>query len=116
MKNLYLPKKLEEESIVYLNRYFKKKKRSLTKKQKTYIQKLIEKRRKEIEKEVLLYENSSLLHLAQVELVRERRAIRTTNNGKVVYKIKSVGELFLKMIEIVNLAHDKGYGDFLNTI
>ena len=116
MKNLYLPKKLKGESVCYLKEYLKKKKRKLTKKQKGHIEILIKRKEKSIDKEAGLYETSSLLYLAQTELVRERRAIRTVENGKVNYKIKSVAELILKMLETVNLAHDKGYGDYLNTI
>lgn len=116
MKNLYLPKKLKDESVYYLKEYLEKKKRKLTKRQKGHIEILIKRKENAIDKEALLYEASSLLHLAQTELVRERKAERIVENGKTHYKIKSIAELVLKMLETVNLAHDKGYGDYLNTI
>jgi len=134
MKNLHLPKKSSNKNnIYYLKQYLKKKKRSLTIKQKEYIQKLIGRKEKAIEKEALLYENSSLLHLAIKELIREKQITRIMQKErttklieekrtiiikykKISYKIKSVAELVLKMLETVNLAHDKGFGDTLNRI
>jgi len=116
MKKLKLSNKLKEESVEYLRNYLKRERpHRLPLKKRELIKKLITKREKECDKEAWLYVNSSLCHLAQEELVRERRADKIIENGKITYKIPSVAEMVLKMLEIVNLAHDKGYGDILNS-
>ena len=118
MKKIKISKKLKEESVNYLQNYLKQKRqRFLTKKHREYIKSLIEKKKKANEKEAELYINSSLFNLAFEELVRERKARKNiTDDNKIDRNtgLISVGELILKMIEIVNEAHDKGLGEILN--
>jgi len=114
MKKINLSKKLKNKSVEYLKNYLKKGKR-LPLKKRELIKGLISKQEKECDREAWLYVNSSLCHLAQEELVREKRARKTITNGKISYKIKSVAEVILKMIETLNLANNKGYGDILNS-
>lgn len=120
MKKMKMSKKLKESSIENLNNHLtKKRQRTLPKVEKDFIKKLVAKRVKEIDKEAWDYVNSPIFNLAYEELIRERKAKKLlTDDNKIDRNlgIKSVAEVVRKMLEVINLAHDKGYGDVLNTL
>jgi len=120
MKIIKISKKMKTESVYYLqNHLTKKRTKPFSKKYRTYIKSLIDKKEKNIEKEAWGYVNSSQLNLGFIELVRDKKAkMVLTNDNKIDRNsgLKSVAELFLMMIEITNKGNDKGVGEILNAI
>ncbi len=109
-----LSKKLQEESVKYLQNYLaKKRKRPLSLTKKNIIKLLIEFKKKENREFAGQIVDSGLCKLACVQLVREGKAKGIRINNELKYEVNPALVL-LKMTEVIDNANQKGLKDTLN--
>lgn len=112
--NNKLSKRLQGESIIFLENFLqKKRKKSLSKIKIKKIKALLEIKRKETVEMSKKIIESPLFKLAHIQLIRERKLIKMDWNDRAIYTTCPI-ETMIKMIEIINLTNKHNVMEELN--